>query len=107
MTKFPCVPGHELAGVVSAVGKNVTKYKVSRIVRRLNDSCQDQVGDHVGVGCIVDSCMGCSGCEAGEEHLCAQGMTMTYNDETKHGHLATDSGWTYGGYSGSHTVNQK
>eukprot|EP00090_Calanus_glacialis_P010418 TRINITY_DN1879_c0_g1_i1.p1 TRINITY_DN1879_c0_g1~~TRINITY_DN1879_c0_g1_i1.p1 ORF type:complete len:373 (-),score=97.18 TRINITY_DN1879_c0_g1_i1:75-1193(-) len=92
MTKFPCVPGHELAGVVSAVGKNVTKYKV---------------GDHVGVGCIVDSCMNCLGCEEGEEQLCAQGMTMTYNDKTKHGNLATDSGWTYGGYSKSHTANQR
>ena len=27
-TKYPCVPGHELAGVVTAVGKNVSKYKV-------------------------------------------------------------------------------
>jgi len=91
-TNFPCVPGHELAGVVSNVGANVTKYKV---------------GDMVGVGCIVDCCMTCPGCEAGEEHLCAKGMTMTYNDATKHGHLSTDSGWTYGGYSGSHTVNQR
>ena len=29
MTNYPCVPGHELAGVVTAVGKNVTKYKVT------------------------------------------------------------------------------
>jgi len=92
MTKFPCVPGHELAGVVTVVGENVSGY---------------EVGDHVGVGCIVDCCMECPGCEAGEEHFCAQGMTMTYNDETKHGHLGTDSGWTYGGYSGSYTVNQR
>lgn len=91
-TNFPCVPGHELAGIVSVVGKNVTKYKV---------------GDSVGVGCIVDCCMTCSGCEGGDEHLCEKGMTMTYNDETKFGHLATDSGWTYGGYSGSHTVNER
>ena len=34
-------------------------------------------------------------------------MTMTYNDKTKHGNLATDSGWTYGGYSKSHTANQR
>ena len=27
-TKYPCVPGHELAGVVVKVGQNVDKYKV-------------------------------------------------------------------------------
>ena len=32
MTNYPCVPGHELAGVVTAVGKNVTKYKVAIIM---------------------------------------------------------------------------
>jgi len=92
MTNYPCVPGHELAGVVTVVGGNVTKYKV---------------GDKVGVGCIVDSCMACSGCGGGEEQLCEKGMTMTYNDTTKHGHLATDSGYTYGGYSKSYTANQR
>jgi len=91
-THYPCVPGHELAGVVTAVGKSVTKYKV---------------GDRVGVGCIVDSCMGCDACKAGEEHMCGKGMTGTYNGDIKHGHIATDSGWTYGGYSGSQTVHQK
>ena len=35
------------------------------------------------------------------------GMTGTYNGDIKHGHIATDSGWTYGGYSGSQTVHQK
>jgi len=89
-TNYPCVPGHELAGIVTAVGKNVTKVKV---------------GDRVGVGCIVDCCMDCSDCRAGEEHMCSKGMTGTYNGDIKHGHIATDSGWTYGGYSGSQTVH--
>ena len=41
---FPMVPGHEIAGIVTAVGSGVTRYKV---------------GDHVGVGCFVDSCRQC------------------------------------------------
>merc|ERR1719184_694358 len=90
-TNYPCVPGHELAGVVSSVGKNVTKYKV---------------GDFVGVGCIVDCCMQCQGCKAGEQHMCESGMTGTYNGMIKHGHIKTNSGWTFGGYSGSQTVHQ-
>ena len=44
MTPYPCVPGHELAGVVTEVGRKVRKVKV---------------GDHVGVGCMVDSCGDC------------------------------------------------
>lgn len=39
--KYPLVPGHEIAGIVSQVGSGVTKYSV---------------GDRVGVGCMVDSC---------------------------------------------------
>ena len=54
-TKYPCVPGHELAGVVTRVGSKVTKCAV---------------GDRVGVGCIVDTCMDCSSCEVSDEHLC-------------------------------------
>jgi len=92
-THYPVVPGHELAGVVTAVGKNVTTYKV---------------GDLVGVGCISDSCMTCDNCKESEEHCCDNGgMTGTYNGDIKHGHIKTDSGWTYGGYSASQTVNQK
>ena len=110
-TKYPCVPGHELAGVVTAVGSNVTKCKV---------------GDNVGVGCVVDSCFDCPGCEEGEEHMCQKGMTMTYDEgdnpivvgeeiflfplsllEIKHGHIKTGSGWTFGGYSCSQTVHQR
>src|SRR5579884_4204554 len=46
---YPVVPGHEIAGVVSAIGSDVTKYKV---------------GDRDGVGCFVDSCRECSSCVA-------------------------------------------
>ena len=49
------VPGHEIAGIVTAVGSEVTKYKV---------------GDRVGVGCFVDSCRECEQCRAGEEQYC-------------------------------------
>jgi len=64
------------------------------------------MGDHVGVGCIVDSCMQCDGCKAGEEHMCGTGMTGTYDGKIKHGHIKTDRGWTFGGYSCSQTVHQ-
>merc|ERR1712126_361167 len=91
-THYPCVPGHELAGIVTKVGANVTKVKV---------------GDRVGVGCISDSCMNCEGCAEGEEHLCAGRMTSTYDRETNHGHIKTNTGWTFGGYSGSQTVHER
>merc|ERR550519_1423455 len=64
-------------------------------------------GDKVGVGCISDSCMNCDMCTDGEEHMCDNGMTGTYDGKIKHGHLKTDKGWTYGGYSASQTVHQK
>ena len=57
-TSYPCVPGHELAGVVTSVGKNVTKVKP---------------GDNVGVGCMVDSCGHCEMCREGEEQFCEKG----------------------------------
>ena len=61
---FPMVPGHEIAGIVSAVGPGVTRY---------------QVGDRVGVGCMVDSCGECEFCKDGEEQYCTKGAVMTYN----------------------------
>ena len=54
---FPMVPGHEIAGVVSAVGNKVTKHKI---------------GDKVGVGCFVDSCRHCDSCRAGLEQYCTE-----------------------------------
>merc|ERR1719273_843147 len=51
--------------------------------------------------------MDCGGCEAGEEHMCCKGMTGTYNGDIKHGHIRTNTGWTFGGYSGSQTVHER
>jgi uncharacterized zinc-type alcohol dehydrogenase-like protein len=75
---FPLVPGHEIAGVVSEIGSAVTKY---------------QVGDRVGVGCLVDSCRECENCRAGEEQYCLNGSVGTYNA------IGKDGRPTEGGYS--------
>jgi uncharacterized zinc-type alcohol dehydrogenase-like protein len=76
--KFPMVPGHEIAGVVAAVGSGVAKFSI---------------GDRVGVGCFVDSCGECEYCLSGEEQYCTKGVISTYNDIDYDGNL------TYGGYS--------
>ena len=60
-TNYPCVPGHELAGVVTSVGDEVTKVKI---------------GDKVGVGCFVDSCRDCYQCYQGEEQFCEKGIKL-------------------------------
>lgn len=49
---YPMVPGHEIAGRVAKVGKNVTKFKV---------------GDLAGVGCMVNACGHCHSCEIHKE----------------------------------------
>jgi uncharacterized zinc-type alcohol dehydrogenase-like protein len=61
---FPMVPGHEIVGYVSRVGREVTRYKV---------------GDSVGVGCMVDSCRQCASCHENLEQFCVEGFTATYN----------------------------
>src|SRR5246127_2552945 len=83
---YPVVPGHEIAGVVTAVGSEVTKYKV---------------GDRVGVGCMVDSCGKCSSCLAGLEQYCKPGATFTYNS------IGKDGQSTHGGYSQAIVVDEK
>jgi uncharacterized zinc-type alcohol dehydrogenase-like protein len=83
--KYPMVPGHEIAGVVTEVGSEVTKY---------------QVGDRVGVGCFVDSCRECPSCAAGLEQYCSKGMVGTYNG------VGRDGQPTQGGYSGSIVVDE-
>ncbi|MFG2551680.1 NAD(P)-dependent alcohol dehydrogenase [Streptomyces sp. NPDC048581] len=82
---FPMVPGHEIAGIVSEVGSGVTKY---------------QVGDRVGVGCMVDSCRECENCKAGLEQYCTGGNVGTYNALDKNGEP------TYGGYSEKIVVDE-
>jgi len=60
---YPAVPGHEIVGRVTAVGPDVTRHAV---------------GDHVAVGCLVDSCLECDQCHKGEEQMCRHGATGTY-----------------------------
>lgn len=75
---FPMVPGHEMAGVVTAVGTEVTTFAI---------------GDRVGVGCFVDSCGECEYCLRGEEQFCTKGVVNSYNSYDYDGNV------TYGGYS--------
>jgi uncharacterized zinc-type alcohol dehydrogenase-like protein len=82
---YPVVPGHEIAGIVTEVGSEVTKYKV---------------GDRVGVGCFVDSCRECDNCKAGLEQYCTGGGVGTYNAVGKDGEP------TYGGYSEKIVVDE-
>ena len=77
-TLYPSVPGHEIVGKVTAVGSNVSKFKV---------------GDVAGVGCMVDSCGHCDACASGEEQYCSEGFVGTYNGR------GPGSENTYGGYS--------
>jgi len=89
-TRYPIVPGHEIAGVVSAVGANVTRFKV---------------GDRVGVGCMVDSCRVCVSCKEGEEQYCVPGMTQTYGSADPKG-AEVGQKITQGGYSSAIVVDQ-
>ncbi len=82
---YPVVPGHEIAGIVAAVGSDVTKHAV---------------GDRVGVGCMVDSCRECKNCEQGNEQYCLPGNTQTY------GGIDRDGTPTQGGYSTDVVVNE-
>ena len=85
-TVYPCVPGHEIVGRVTAVGDSVKKYKV---------------GDIAGIGCLVDSCRECENCKNDLEQFCSNGMVGTYNGKEIDG-----GGNTLGGYSKSITVHE-
>ena len=86
-TRFPCVPGHEIVGKVTAIGGDVTRF---------------EVGDTVGIGCMVDSCQRCASCAEGLEQYCENGFVGTYNGATK-----DPPGHTLGGYSQSIVVSEK
>ena len=75
---YPQVVGHEIVGVVTAVGSDVTRHAV---------------GDRVGVGCMVNSCRECVNCRAGMENYCLEGNTGTYAS------VDADGTVTQGGYS--------
>jgi uncharacterized zinc-type alcohol dehydrogenase-like protein len=86
-TVYPCIPGHEIVGRVTAVGSGVKKFKV---------------GDIAAVGCLVDSDHTCPECKAGLEQFCPN-FTLTYNSPDKHGTAPV----TYGGYSDSIVVDER
>ncbi|KAK1262759.1 putative cinnamyl alcohol dehydrogenase 6 [Acorus gramineus] len=77
ITVYPVVPGHEITGEITKVGKSVSRFKV---------------GDRVGVGCLAASCMECEFCKDSEENYCDQ-VQFTYNG------VYFDGSTTYGGYS--------
>lgn len=77
--EYPCVPGHEIVGVVTRVGSDVSKFKP---------------GDRVAVGCMVNSCGECEACERGFENSCFKETTWTYSSKDP-----VDGSDTKGGYS--------
>ena len=85
---YPMVPGHEIAGRVVKVGKNVAKFKV---------------GDYAGVGCMVNSCGHCAFCDMDKEQFCENGTTFTYNSIDRY----HDNEPAMGGYSNNIVVSEK
>ena len=85
-TRYPSVPGHEIIGKVTAVGSNVSTFKV---------------GEVAGVGCMVDSCRHCASCNENLEQYCESGFTGTYNGPVFGGEN------TFGGYSQHIVVDQR
>ena len=84
--KYPQVPGHEIVGVVAAVGRNVTKFKV---------------GDRAGVGCMVDSNPACASYQNDEEQYCPETIfTYGYPDPS------SPTGISQGGYSTNIVVKE-
>ena len=86
LSRYPMVPGHEIVGVVTAVGSQVTAFAV---------------GDVGAVGCLVDSCRTCGPCLEGEEQACEQRSTPTYNGTERTGGIATQ-----GGYADCYVVDE-
>jgi len=86
--QYPEVPGHEIAGIITAVGRNVTKFRV---------------GDKAGIGCMIDSCMECESCKHGEEQHCENNATIyTYGSPDK----TSPTGIAQGGYASNIVVKE-
>ncbi len=84
--EYPMVPGHEIAGKVVKVGKNVTKFKV---------------GDYAGVGCIINSCHECDFCKNGQEHYCSNTVSTYHDHDPYHNNERTQ-----GGYSNNYVISE-
>jgi uncharacterized zinc-type alcohol dehydrogenase-like protein len=87
-TVYPCVPGHEVIGRVTAIGRAVKGFAVGQLA---------------GVGCMVDSCATCRSCRSGLEQFCETNTTWTYNSPDAHGAGPV----TYGGYSSRIVVDER
>ena len=83
---FPMIPGHEIVGIVTEVGANVSKFKI---------------GDRIGVGVFIDSCRKCEPCKKGLQQYCDEGMTGTYNGYERDGKTIA-----FGGYSNGFVIDQ-
>lgn len=86
-TIYPVVPGHEIVGKITGVGKDVKTFKEQ---------------DIVAVGCMVDSCRTCPNCRDNLEQYCEKGSIFTYNSLDLH-----SGKMTYGGYSANIVVDER
>ncbi|KAF2013088.1 GroES-like protein [Aaosphaeria arxii CBS 175.79] len=82
-THYPVCVGHEIVGHIVRLGDSPTS--TSRF----------RVGDRVGVGAQVSSCLrvDCEECSSGREQHCGKGFVGTYNGKYP------DGSWSYGGYA--------
>ncbi|MCJ7702775.1 MAG: zinc-dependent alcohol dehydrogenase family protein [Anaerolineales bacterium] len=63
-TKMPIIPGHQVVGVVDALGEGVTGLKK---------------GQRVGVPWFYDACGSCNFCRTGNENLCSKARFTGFN----------------------------
>lgn len=89
-TNYPCIPGHEIVGVVSEIGSNVHAFRA---------------GDRAAVGCMVNSCGECPECKRGLQNYCSgkTGVVWTYDSEDP----SEKGAITMGGYSTHVVLHQK
>lgn len=84
-SRFPVVPGHEIVGIVTAIGDEVDRF---------------QVGDKAAIGCYIDSCRSCDPCLSDRQQMCAA-MIPSFNGIEKDGDHRT-----WGGFSTNYVADQ-